>query len=271
MKNKLCIIMVMCIIISATSIGHAVPNYSYNEAEETYSYKEIKNMPGSKIVNEFDAISKLGEEDSYEFKKLLSETSKESEITLKNQGINTERIKLIKSLENISPEKITDEQARLASANMSFLLLKNYLTTSEASVRCLWAWDSAPLNAYDDILAFAWTQGFIINLSKSRMTVDYEDIYGNYIHHKVFSPKGKINGCSFIFGQSYYSPNLRGISSGNATVVMDNKEKKNYLEVVSEYGHTYLGISPGFDITGGLSISFYFGTTSQGDDYVQFN
>src|SRR5690606_10719947 len=159
-----------------------------------------------------------------EYKRKLSELSKENKNVLMNKGIQLEQIQVIKSLENTSPQNITDAQARLAAASMAFRITKNYLNSIEASFSCYWAWDSAPLDAYKDILAFAWTDSFTVNqTSRSKMTVRYEDVWGTYVGTKTFYVTPKASGASFVFEQSYNSPGVRGISSGSAVVVMDNR------------------------------------------------
>lgn len=260
--------MVICIIISATSIGFAAPINDINGELKTYSFEEIRKMPGSTVVNEFDAIE--SEEEILDFKIKLSELSKENKISLMNEGIHPERIQVIKSLENIPPENITDNQARLAAALMTFRLTPNYRNSTEASVSCYWAWDSAPLSAYQDLLTFAWTAGYTLNTtSRSTMTVNYQDINGNTLGSKKFSPVGSISGGFFKFGQSYYSPGIRGISSGSAIVVMDNDDAKTYIEVVASYGHTKLNIIPRFSVTW-PSINFVSGMDQMGYSYKKF-
>lgn len=225
-------------------------------------------MPGSKIVNEFDAMKKKGGNYAHEFKIKLSELSKENKNVLMNKGIQLEKIQVIKSLENISPENITDAQARLAAASMAFRITKNYLNSTEASFSCYWAWDSAPLDAYKDILAFAWTAGYTVNTSsRSKMTVRYEDIYGTYVGTRTFSVTPKASAAQFVFEQSYYSPGIRGLSSGSAVVVMDNREGKNYIEVVGDYGHSKSSLNPSFTI-GWPSIYFSTKVVSMDDDYL---
>lgn len=270
LKRIFSLLVMMCVIISSASMSYAIPSNNFIEVREIYSFEELAKMPGSKTVNEFDAIKELGEEEVYEFKKMLYEMSKENEIDLMSQGIEQRRIKVIKSLEDIGPEKITDEQARLASARMRFYLYSGSFNDREASFSCYWAWDSAPMNAYDDILAFAWTSGYTINLSRSDMLVEYEDVYGKYLGRKTFNPRGKVGGGSFTFPQSYNSPGLRGISKGNAYVVVRNDEDKDYIEVQSNYGHSKLNLIPSFSIDGSLSINFDRNISTMGEDYVYF-
>lgn len=283
MKKLLNVFMIVCMLILSVSPINAARLHERNLSKEEFlkeknlDYNEILEISGSKTFNEFDAIANLDkyeekrsyDNNKYEFKKKLSELAKENQEDLIKLGINKERAKYIKTLENISPEKITDEQAKRASANMSFSLDKNWNHGEKASFICNWAWDSAPLTASDDILAFAWTTGYIIDLNETTMRVEYKDIYGNYEGSRRFSPEGRINGCGFIFPQSYRSPGIRGISSGKAFVVVENRENKNYLEVASEYGHTYIGVTPGFSING-MSISFNRGISKEAYDYIQW-
>lgn len=269
LKKGLSSLAMMCIMVSLISISYAIPGNNLIGVRETYGFEELEKIPSSKIANEFDAIKELGDDDVYEFKKILYEMAKENEIELMKQGIEERRVKAIKSLKDIAPENITDEEARRTGAKMRFKLSSGKLNSREASFSCEWAWDSAPISAYDDILDFVWTSGYTINLEKSKMKVDYEDIYGNYLGSKSFSPKEKTDGGSFTFPQSYYSSGLRGISSGRADVVVTNDEGKNYIEIESNYGHSTWTIVPNFTIDW-PSFNFEKNISTMGDDYIYF-
>lgn len=293
MKKLLSVFISICILMSSLSTVCAISLDERNLSQEEFfeernlNYNEILEKPNSIIFNEFDGISNLDKSDKhdeksmfsnkhdknnykYEFKKQLSELAKEKEEDLIKHGINKERARYIKSLENIPPEEITDNQARKASSKLSFVLEKNWHHGKRASFICYWAWDSAPYTASNDVLAFAWTMGYIVDLDETTMRVEYEDMYGDYEGSKRFDPIGKINGCGFIFPQSYRSPAFRGLSSGKAFVVVKNMEDKDYLEVNGEYGHSYVRAVPGFSIEG-MSISFNTGISSENYDYIQWD
>lgn len=294
-KFKRCLsLMIAVLFCSASSTIFAQSYYNdditnTNLSSPTLSFDEIIATGNAVVTNEYEiavaqskqsdkniqlnGLTQSNKDKPYQIKKTISELSNKSISELKDMNFNSRQIEAIKSAEGKSPEKISDSIAMKASGNFIFNLNKKSFNSSSATAICNWAWQSAPLNAQTDTLAFGWTNGFTVNLSKTTMNVAYKDLDGKSKGSKNYKAKGLIQGCRFDFDQSFAPGAIRSISSGKATVVVNNVKKESYLEMVGAYSHNYFGIVPSISIGGGsvgLGISFSSGTDIMGDDYTAF-
>lgn len=296
-KFKRCVsLMIAVLFCSASSTifaqSYLNDNYSASStlANPTLSFDEIIETGNAAVTNEYEiavaqskqsdpnfqlnglTLSDKDKQKPYQIKKTISELSKKPVSKLKEMNFNTTQIEAIKSAEGKSPENISDSIALKASANFTMSLTKNSFNSSNAVATCNWAWQSAPLNAQTDTLGFGWSNGFAVNLNRTTMTVSYKDLNGSSKGSKTYKAKGLVQGCRFDFDQSYSPGALRSISSGKATIVVDNLNKGTYMEMVSAYSHNYFGIVPSINIIGGagVGISFSSGTDVMDDKYVRF-
>lgn len=297
-KFKKCLSLMIAVLFCSASSTIFAQSYRIDNdrtsnlsASPTLSFDEIIETGNAVVTNEYEAAvaqskqpdqnfqlngltqSNKDKQKPYQIKKTISELSKKSVSELKNMNFNASQIEAIKSAEGKSPENISDSIALKASANFTMSLTKNSFSSSTAVATCNWAWQSAPLNAQTDTLGFGWSNGFAVNLNRTTMTVSYKDLNGSSKGSKTYNAKGIVQGCRFDFDQSYAPGALRSISSGKATVVVDNLNKGTYMEMVSAYSHNYFGIVPSISIGGGsvgIGISFSSGTDIMDDKYVRF-
>ena len=273
---------------SASSTAFAQSYRSDEVISQTLSFDEILATGNAIVTNEYEiALAQASksnfqlngltpqnkiQQKPYQIKKIISELSTKPVSELEEMNFNTKQIGAIKSAEGKTPEEISDLIAYRASAKFTMSLVKRGFNSNNAGVTCNWAWQSAPLDASTDTLAFGWTNGFAINLNLTSMLVTYKDLNGNTKGSKTYKAKGIVQGCRFDFDQSYAPGAFRSISSGKATVIVDNLIKGTYMEIEAAYSHNYRSVLPSISVGAGgvgIGISFSGGTDIMGREYVR--
>lgn len=229
--------------------------------------------------NEYEAMKALEKEGKIDgtfretMKAHLYEMKLKDSSELKALGYTDTQINAIKAFDG------SDEMMALASASVEYTIdIKSYTYSSsknisEAKVKIDYKWSGMPAFKSKDVLGFAWSNDFDVDLNKSYLKVTYTNAnYPNTIKQVTYDiDEIGLNLAEVVFplhetkGTGSDLIGLTGLK-GTGYVYFTKAEKINVFKLYSSYGHTRVNINPGVDIgTSGLTggITFTTGTSNE--------
>lgn len=262
---------VICLLTSqvllATPMSSTTPPQAPPQIQQTITLNEFNELKELQKKNP-EELKSLGLSDVEinqvpnlvnEYKQKLKERASLSDQELKSLGYTEDQVKMLKAIQD---KPITDAQAVALAATLSmdpyiaYYYYDSYANKTFLRATLAWEWSSKPIVQHYDLIAIAWSGGFIQDSSydaQNSHRIHYITSLGYSESYYAWSTTPG-QGCSHTFQFA----DIAGwwAQSGYATASSFANGRVPNVGIRMVYGHSAVNITPSISMNGGsISIS----------------